>query len=425
MRVILIHHRLGGYSSHHFNEAHGFMRELGRRGDELILLVNAQAPPGIVAELRARAVFDDPTFRLEWSFEERSRRFRKMLHRHVDPLLKGGDRLLLTISTQLEAHALTLWSRELPRRKKPWIVILFLSDRWNRSGRDEYERQASEFHKLQSAIASLPEEDAARILFYALTDPLAAELSELLGTRVDVSPIPQPLRLPDYRQPAPSLHAEATTDTVLPSGDAPSPGSLISASHPPRVAILGGTRREKGSYLIPEIVRACRPLVSVEFFVQLTNNTLTAEDAEIVARIAEEPEVTVIREAMSLAEYEAALAVSDIALFPYEVIPYRQRISGVFAEAAASGKPVVATAGTWMAGEIESGRAAGAISEDLRPESFARAIARCVGEIETLQSSAQAVSVAWRDRGLSAFVDFMEREISRRSRDEKALPRSF
>jgi len=117
------------------------------------------------------------------------------------------------------------------------------------------------------------------------------------------------------------------------------------------VAILGGTRREKGSHLIPEIIRACRPLVQLEFVVQLTNNTLTAVEVETLARIADEPDVSVIREAMSLAEYESALNGADTALFPYEIIPYRKRISGVFAEAAAYGKPVVVTPGTWMAGQ--------------------------------------------------------------------------
>ncbi len=417
MRVILIHHRLGGYSSHHFNEAHGFMRELERRGDQLVLLVNAQAPAGIVGELQAQAVLDDPTFRLEWSFEERSSRFRKMLHRWVDPLLKADDRLLLTISTQLEAHALTLWSQELPRRKRPWIVILFVSDRWNRSGSDEYERQASEFRKLKAAIGTLQAEDSARILFWALTDPLAAELSELLGTSVEVSPIPQILRLPDRRQATLLPHAADSIDTVPRSGDPQSSSTMRSEPPPQRVAILGGTRREKGSYLIPEIVRACRQLLNVEFLVQLTNNTLTAEETEILARVAEEPGVTVIRDAMSLVEYEAALTVSDIALFPYEVLPYRQRISGVFAEAAACGKPVVATAGTWMAGEIEAGRAAGVIAEDLRPGSIAGAIARCLAEGEPLRQAAQAAAAGWRKRDLTAFIDFMETQIILRSRE--------
>src|SRR5215216_7521580 len=51
--------------------------------------------------------------------------------------------------------------------------------------------------------------------------------------------------------------------------------------------------------------------------------------------IAEEPQVIVIREPMSLPEYKAALNSADIGLFPYEIIPYRKRTSGIFAEAVA------------------------------------------------------------------------------------------
>ncbi|HXH39839.1 MAG TPA: glycosyltransferase [Thermoanaerobaculia bacterium] len=396
MKIICIHPRLGGYSSHHFNEAHGFIEEFARRGRRFVLLVNIHAPARIVAELGALAVLDDPTFRMEWSFEERSRRFLEMLHKEIDGRLAAGDCVLITVSTQLEAHALTRWLQDLPRRKKPWIVILFLSDRWNRAGRDEYGRQIAEFESLRSAIASLTVDDARRIIFCTLTSLLAEELRELLGTTVDVAPMPLA-----YGEP----RSHRADKRVSPT---------------PRVAILGGTRREKGSCLIPDIVRACRPRVDVEFLIHITNNTLTAEEAKRLALVAEEPGVSVIREALPWPDYEAALDSADIVLFPYEVIPYRKRTSGVFAEAVACGKPVVATAGTWMAEQIEAGRAAGTIAEDLRPDSIARAIAQCVAELESLRRSAEALRFAWRETmSLPAFVDFMEAQIARRSQDEK------
>ncbi len=400
MKVICLHHRLGGFTSHHFNEALGFVREFDRRGQELVLLVSSQAPAAIVATLGAQPVLDDPTFRLEWSFEERSRRFREMLHKRVDRILNAGDVVLLTISTQLEAHALTRWLQELPRRKKPWIVILFVSDRWNRAGRDEYDRQIAEFRKLEATIASLTKEDAHRVIFCATTDLLAGELTGLLGTEVSVAPIPLPYGNPD------SL---------------PNPGP-----HRPRVAILGGLRREKGSYLIPRIIRSCRPRVQVSFVVQLTNNTLTAEEADILGRIAEEPEVSVIRDGMPPAEYEAALNNADILLCPYEVIPYRKRASGVFAEAVAFGKLVVVTRGTWMSEQIEAGRAAGTIFDDLDPDSIAEAIGRCVADLESLRRLAASLSAEWRRAtSLPAFVDFVEREIAMLSGEEPPIRRSF
>jgi glycosyltransferase involved in cell wall biosynthesis len=392
MKVICIHHRLAGLTSHHFNEAHGFIHEFARRGKEFLLLISIHAGAQIAAVLHARAVLDDPTFRMSWSFEERSQRFLDMLHAQIDADLNANDCVLVTISTQLEAHALTRWLPELPRDKKPWIVILILSDRWNRSGRAEYERQIAEFRILHAAIASLMPKDAHRLIFCTLTKLLAEELGDLLGTKVAVAPIP------------------------LEYGDPGLSGSTKPNPHLPRVAVLGGTRREKGSYLMPDIVRACRSQVQVEFLVELANDTLTAEEAETLAHIAEEPQVIVIREPMSLPEYHAALKSADIALFPYEIIPYRKRNSGVFAEAVAYGKPVVAPRGTWMAEQIEAGRAAGTIFEDLQPASIAQAIARCIADLKPLQQSAQAMSIEWRKKFcLSAFVDFMEEQIALRS----------
>ncbi len=392
MKFICIHPRFGGFTSHHFNESHGFMREFDRRGKEFLLLINVRASAQIVAELHARPVIDDPTFRIEWSFEERSRRFLEMLHSQVDADLNANDCVMITVASQLEAHALTCWLQELPRDIKPWVVILIIGDRWNRSGREEYERQIAEFRILQAAISSLAPEDARRMIFGTTTDLLAEELRGLLGTQVDVVPIPMA-----YGDPA--LYPSAKPN-----------------SHLPRVSVLGGTRREKGSCLMPDIVRVCRSHVRVEFLIQLVNNTLTVEEVKDLARIAKEPHVTVIREPLPMPEYNIALNSADIALFPYEIIPYRKRTSGVFAEAVAYGKPVVAPRGTWMAEQIEAGRAVGTIFEDLKAESIAQALACCVANLGPLRQSAQAKSIEWRKKFcLSAFVDYLEEQIALRS----------
>lgn len=397
MRVICLHHRLGGYSSHHFNEARGLIDEMKRRGRELVLLVNRHAEPEVVSKLKARPVFDDPTFRLEWSFAERSRRFVEMLHAHATRQVRRDDWLMVTIATQLEAHALACWLQDLPRRKKPWVIVYFISDRWNRAGREEYERAAAEFAEVRAAVARLSPEDAHRVLFTAITDALAAELREFIGTEVGVAPMP------------------------LPYGRAP---KLVQKSSRPRVAILGGTRREKGSHRIPAIIRACRGLVAVEFLVHLTNNTLTAGEMKQLAAIADEPNVIVLPDALSVEEYEAALASADLALFPHEVIPYTKRTSGVFGEAVAFGKPGVVTPGTWMAQQIAAGRAAGVIAESEEPEAYARAIARCVADLEPLTKTAQSVSEAWRNTvSLSAFLDVIEATVAKRAAEEKPARR--
>lgn len=397
-KVISLLHRLGGMTSHTFNEAHGYIREFAARRRELVLLVNARAQRRAVTALGAWAVLEDPTFRLDWSIEERSSRFSAMLHKRADRFVERGDRVLMTVATQVETHALVSWLQELPHHRKPWIALVYMSDRWNRHGPAEYERQVAEFRVVAEAIRGLSEDDARRVLFFALTQPLADELGELLGTTVTVCPIP--LEFPELRATA--------TD----------------GAHPPRVVVAGGTRREKGSLLLPDIIRACRSRVNVELVIQLANDSLGPEEVAVMSALAREPGVTTIAEGMTVAAYHGMIAGADLALFPYDVVPYRKRTSGIFAEAVACGTVVVASPGTWMAEQIESGRAAGAVSADLRPESFADAIARCVADLPSLQQTARALSEEWRrTMGLPAFIDLIEREIAARGGDEAAAGR--
>ena len=415
MKFICIHPRFSSLTSHHFNESWGYTREFRRRGKEFLLLINVNASPRITAELRARAVLDDPTFRLEWSFQERSLRFLNMLHAEVDADLDADDCVMLTVSTQLEAHALVCWLRELPRDKKPWVVILFLSDRWNRSGPEEYARQAAEFRILNAEIAALAREDSHRLIFCTLTDLLAEELTGLLGAKVDVAPIPLPYVEPDADASAKSPSTLRSFLSLRPlRGLRGLKGKSVTRL--PRVAVLGGLRREKGSHLVPDIISACRALVRVEFLIHMENNTLPDEEARRLRRVAGERHVIAVTGRLSVHAYHAALKSADIAIFPYEIIPYRQRTSGVFAEAVAYGMPVVATRGTWMAQQIEAGRAAGAVSEVLRPDCFAVAVAHCVRHLEPLRRSALDKSAAWRrTTGVTAFVDFVEEQLARRS----------
>lgn len=362
--------------------------ECARRGRKLELFIHRYAPPEIVHALDAKPVFDDPTFRREWSFEERSDRFVAMLHEHVDPSVRADDCVMTTIATQLETHALTRWLTELPRRKKPWVVITFLSDRWNRGTREEYDRQMAELSKVRELLAGLSRNDRHRLLFFAVTEPLAAELSRILGAEVGYASIPLP-----YSEPLPKQPNER-----------------------PRIAILGGMRAEKGSYLVPDVIRACSARLDVEFLVQLMNNSLSDEEAARIARVAVEPNVIAISDAVKQEEYIAALSTADLALFPYEVIPYRQRTSGVFAEAVVFGIPVLATAGTWMAQQIEAGHAAGMVFEELTPEAIARTVEQAVAELDALRARAATLVEPWRETiSLTAYVGEVERAIAARA----------
>ena len=79
MKFICIHPRFASLTSHHFNESWGLKQELRR----------------------------------EWSFPERSQRFLNVLRAEVNGDLGVDDCVMLTVSTQLEAHALVRWWRAL------------------------------------------------------------------------------------------------------------------------------------------------------------------------------------------------------------------------------------------------------------------------------------------------------------------------
>lgn len=386
MKVVCLYPRFHDFGSHHFHEAAALLAEYRRRGRGFLPLMSGHAQQPVVRALGGRAVFDDPTFRLELPFAERSRRFVEQLRAHVDPLLEPGDVVMDTVSTQLEAHALVQWLAARPRERRPRVVIGIISDRWNRVGAAERERQVAEFAILRAALDALDAQDRARLTFFTLTPALADEIAALIGVRPLVTVMPMPYAGPD----APRL---------------PRPDATL-----PRIGVLGGARREKGSYLVPDIVRACaRRGARYEFVVQLTNNALTPADEEAFAAVANEPRVLVVERPMTPDEYVAVLNSCDVVLCPYEVVPYRQRTSSVFAEAVALGKPAVVTDGTWKAAQLRAGRAVGTIAAAHDVESFADAIERCVADLPALSRRALELSPAWRaQEGAAVFAEHLE-----------------
>jgi glycosyltransferase involved in cell wall biosynthesis len=394
-KVIGIHHRLTSLSGHRYNEAAGSIEEYGRRGRKVLLFISRLASPEIAQKLGASAVLDDPTFCLEWSFAERTRLFAEMLHTHIAPVVEAEDRVFLTVATQLEANALTRWLRELPAQKKPWIVTVFLSDRWNRSGPAEYARQVVEFHTLREELKKLSAAENQKLLFFSVTESLSDEIGQLTEREVGLVPLGLRYELSGKNE-----------ENIQESG----------SNSTPLIAVLGGMRPEKGSVLIPEIFRACQEVVKVRFKIQMVNEGLSPEDFASILALADEPTVAAIPRELQIEEYADAMKSADLALFPYEVIPYRQRTSAVFAEAVAYGKPAVVPEGTWLARQIEEGRAAGIVCDDLCPAGYARGIAECVANLPKLTTEARARSTEWRESvNMSRFIDIVEQEIERRA----------
>jgi len=390
-RLIAILHRLIGRNGHRYHEALGLQEETQRRGKELLLFIHREAQPEVRAALNARAVLHDPVFRPDLTFDERTADFVAMLHRHVDPVVRPDDWLLQLLTTQCEARATARWLAELPARRRPWALVLFVSDRWNRVGEADRLRQLAELRLLGHELAALPAGARHRLLFACHTSGLQEELQAVLGGELMLAP---------------------TTDYA--TGIAPRPAARLDSV--PRLALLGGARREKGSHLLPAVVPLCLADGGLEIVLHLCNELLTPEEFAPLAELGKLPGVHTVSGAVDRNAYLALLAAADLLLLPYERVAYRLRPSGIFSEAVMAGLPLVVPDGTAMAEQIAAGAAAGVIYESEGAVAIAAAVRRALDELPGLSAVARERAVAWpRSNSLGAFLDWVETAIARRA----------
>jgi glycosyltransferase involved in cell wall biosynthesis len=392
VRLISFHHRLVGLNGHKYAEALGLIAAARTRGAEVVMLINKDANEATRAELpMAWTVLHCPVFRTDLSFEERTADFVQMLHRQLDGLARRNDRLLVTTGTQCEVRALAVWLRETPAYRRPWVVTLFNSDRWNRYGPDERERRVAEFRLAAFEIARLDADAKRRLIVGSLPDTLCKEVGDLLETTVGLAPM------------------------FLPS-EGYIPPAAKRAGEPQRIGVMGGARAEKGSHLVAAIVRASQKLKPMGFVIQLANEALSDEDFAELCRLQDEPGVEVAHGPLDQGAYRRLLAHCDLLLLPYERLPYRMRASGIFIEAALTGRPVVVPSHVWMGDQVVAGAAAGVVYDGDDPTSIAEALVRAVEHAPALADHARRRAPQWeRTMTIDAFLDWVEAEIGSRS----------
>ena len=399
IRLVSIHHRLSNMSGFRYSEALGLVDETRACGMELILFISEHANAAVRAALpMARPVLHCPVFRPDLSFDERTADFVAMLHQHVDPVVRKDDWVLITTGTQCEAGALAAWLGETSADRRPWAVIVFHNDRWNRGAPEERARHAAELRVAAAEIDRLDDDAKRRLIVGATTNELAEQLAELLG----ISVRGVPLTLPSFGSSSPS---SKPTDAV------------------PLVGLLGAARAEKGSHLIPDVIRATRRLKAIEFVVQLNNSVLPPETFAALSRIEGELGVEVVHGPLNQEAYRTLLARCDLVLLPYERTSYRQRSSGIFIEAAMAGRPVVVPSGTWMGNLVASGAAAGVVYEGDDPVEIAAAVLRAVDAGPDLAALARERAPEWeRTMALRAFLGWLGIEIGRRAEALRRRP---
>lgn len=158
------------------------------------------------------------------------------------------------------------------------------------------------------------------------------------------------------------------------------------------IVYLGDAREEKGYQHLPQALSCLwKDYVEpgrVRFVVQSNFNTPGGEPGILSAsqNLAGFPHTTLKSEPLQPAEYYQILADADIVLIPYSAQRYRYRSSGVLVEAMGAGKPVVTSAGSWMATQVTAEHA---VLFDT-PAGLGPAIAEAIDRFDELSAGAAA-----------------------------------
>lgn len=179
------------------------------------------------------------------------------------------------------------------------------------------------------ALRNLAAAGGDRVRLYSDTESLARAHAALSGVSVGCLPIPV---VPAVRRPR---------------------GATFQATY------LGDARDEKGFPLLVEAIEglaAEREAGTMRFVLQSHFNSATGDPrtALALARLGQDaPGVALVGRALDADAYSTLLGEADAIVLPYEPEAYRLRSSGVLVEALASGVPVVVTAGSWLADQVQ------------------------------------------------------------------------
>ena len=171
----------------------------------------------------------------------------------------------------------------------------------------------------------------------------------------------------------------------------------------PVIAVLGRPLKRKGTTDIARLLAHLsigRP--QCKFIVQSTFG------AKGFLRQLLSPQVTLKLGGVSPREYGLILQQSDVVLLPYDREAYRQRTSGIFADCAAYGKVAVVPSDTWMAEQIEQGRAAGVVYKGTAELDIHRAACAALDDLAALKKTAESSRHYWlQQQSTKAYVERM------------------
>lgn len=358
MRWLVVEDALRNKKGHWFEYLATFARELRALGDDVTILADRSAEPFITEQLRAQPVLPDSIWHRMGDNAGPLRRYARVpahgwnTYQAVKSYLRSGEKFdVIFVPTVLVHHLLGwVWLIKRVIKKISSRVILFFPntpvqlDLKTNTASWQSAPTAKLFRRL---ICSLREEVAkGRVILGVETHPMREALTRLSGVPFTYFPHP------------------VYTDKVESKKQKTERGSLAFSS-------FGSARHEKGSdILVPAVEEFCRryPDSHVQFVLQSVDG-----DAELWARLKDNPKVQLIPNYFNNGEYTRHLSQTDALLLPYRRSSYGLRVSRVIIEAMVYGIPVVTTRGTTLEDQAREFGAA-IFCEDENVESLVKAI---------------------------------------------------
>ncbi len=367
---------------HHYEYNRAVIREAHRRGLATTLYAHRDVSPALQAELGAipyfaRTIYEQAALPRLCSGGRAARwaepwLCNRALARDLARLPAPGHDTLVFAHTVMHRQAVALahWQRATGARMN--LLLRYPPDPAQRrfSAIDFFYRRA---------LAAL---DSSRAELSTDTERLARAYQQLSGRAVTVLPIPH---VPD--QPAPPR----------------------AATPPYRILQIGHTSTQKGCGLLADLAERWSEL-PVQLRIQVSARPYGDADflQHRLPRLLTLPAVSAIHGNLESHAYYAEFADCDAVLAVYDPAVYRGGSSGIFAEAVAFGKPVIASPDSWMADEIHAGRAAGIVLDAYSAESLFEGVRRYTKQAQSLAEQARACSAPWRARhAITTFMDLL------------------
>jgi glycosyltransferase involved in cell wall biosynthesis len=403
VRIYLLQHMLASYFGHWFNETVGWVSAARSAGMELKVFAARDLMPEVAEVTGARGVYaltrdiverfglpsrysktPDPYCQPMIDFMAWSEAFRQACRAIEEERIDKDDLLAVPFASINELHGVALWLDGVPEWRRPSVLLNFVEPDGTWIIENDRERMRADFSLSRYAARRLRALLPERRIMLTAADVRLCRLWQ------------QALELPFRLAPMMMNYADKP----------PAPGDAPKAEGRLTISMMGDFRREKGSELVTDVIRTFaseRP--GSQFFVQVRSENEAAALRAGVQGIVTDEQLEIQIGPIPNEAYVGKLLASDLIVLPYVWHRYAIRTSGIFAEAAAYGIPVVAPSNTWMADRLDAGQGAGETFGEWTPAAIAAAMTRAAGRIGQLRQLAASRSAAWRrEQSIHAYL---------------------